>query len=399
MSDFVIYPQTSILSCAQWAAFAYQPCASELAGRWQAVNLPPGMTCDENTGLVSGVPTMGGVFEIELLTQRLSDNAVARLKVPLEVRALSGTRHATADLQVNVQTGVLTGSPIMGKQEDDLFLYVRFMRGGLPAQVTVSALSVVLKDEDVVLVQSNSWTAFDGAYLLHVPLYGLPIQRAVNSESHRLAAEISWQETVDWGLPITTLTHTTRTFAISLEPTFATRAADIWGAVNDGNCPGTHRWYLGGAYVGNEAEYNAAVVAAAELAQLIADADAWGQTNDGQYLASGRWYLAGVYVGGEEDFFFNQPPFYFVARYGSNFSELRNWTIALDATRKASRLPNGNDAVELQADCVVLADAWVQPLSISTGSHRLTFSSAHRASVGCTITGTGIVTFNNVRYA
>jgi len=398
MSEFYIYPQTSILSCAQWAAYAYQPCASEPAGRWQAVNLPAGMACDPTTGLVSGVPTVGGVFEIELLTQRLSDNAVARLKVPLEVRALGGTRHATADLRIDVQTGVLTGSPVMGKQEDDLFLYVRFVRGGFPAQVTITGLSVTLTDE-VVVLQSNAWASFDGAYVLHVPLYGRAIQRAVDEDSHRLEAEISWQETLDWGLATTAITHTTRTFVISLEATFATRAADIWGAANDGNCPGTHRWYLGGAYVGNEAEYNAAVVAAAELAQLIADADAWGQTNDGQYLASGRWYLAGVYVGGEEEFFFNQPPFYFVARYGSNFSDLRNWTIALDATRKASRLPNGNDAVELHADCVVLADVWVQPLSISTGSHRLTFSSAHRASVGCTITGTGIVTFNNVRYA
>jgi len=256
MSDFYIYPQTSILSCAQWAAYAYQPCASEPAGRWQAVNLPDGMVCDFATGLVSGVPTVGGVFEVELLTQRLSDNAVARLKVPLEVRILSGTRHATADLQIDVQTGVLTGSPVMGKQEDDLFLYVRFVRAGLPAQVTVSALSITLKGEDVVLVQSNAWTAFEGAYLLHIPLYGSAIQRAVNNESRRLAAEIFWQETVDWGLPTTTLSHTTRTFAIWLEATFATRAADIWGAANDGNCPGTHRWYLAGAYVGNENEYN-----------------------------------------------------------------------------------------------------------------------------------------------
>jgi hypothetical protein len=174
--------------------------------------------------------------------------------------------------------------------------------------------------------------------------------------------------------------------------------ANTWGLTHDGQYLTSGRWYLAGAYVGSESAYNAAV-ATALAAQLITDANAWGLTHDGQYLTSGRWYLAGAYVGSESAFFFQQPPFYFVARYGSSFQELRNWAPKLDNTRTSSRLPDANDAVELQADCVVLADVWVQPLSIATGSHRLTFSSAHRASVGCTITGTGIVTFNNVRYA
>jgi len=230
MSNFALLSFTSVLEARQWHAYAYQPCANQPVVLWSATNLPMGMQCDVVTGLISGIPTRDGVYAVEIVAQNAASE-VARLTVPFRIEAVEGALSPIVEISVDVSSGAVTGQlPVWAKEGDDLFLCVRFLKKKIPAQPTISALSVWVKADEMgeIIAQSSGYALLDpnqpGVYLVALALNSSALTLALSDYGigGRAAVipaicEIEWLETTDWGLSTRSMRHTSQTFLTQIE--------------------------------------------------------------------------------------------------------------------------------------------------------------------------------------
>jgi len=230
MSNFALLPFTSVLEARQWHDYAYQPCANQDVALWVASNLPTGMNCDPATGLISGIPTQEGVYAVEILAQNAT-NEVARLTVPIRVEAVNGALLPVVELTVDVGSGAVSGQiPCYAKQNDDLFLCVRFNKGAAPSYPAISELTVWIKAEEpgVIIAQSSGYALLaqdqPGVYLVAVPLSSDNLTLALSNYGGAgqpavipAICEVEFVETIDWGLSVRTYRHTSQTFQMQIE--------------------------------------------------------------------------------------------------------------------------------------------------------------------------------------
>ncbi|MCB1209192.1 MAG: putative Ig domain-containing protein [Verrucomicrobiales bacterium] len=105
----VLSPITSIHSIPIGTAWYFQPAlapGSSAATSWAATGLPPGLTLNTSTGLVSGVANGEGVFNVRLQASNGS-GASAWLVFPMGVRATGQESGAAKRVNINLQTGAV----------------------------------------------------------------------------------------------------------------------------------------------------------------------------------------------------------------------------------------------------------------------------------------------------
>ena len=109
MSVPLLSPVTSIHSIPIGTAWYFQPAlsaGSPAATSWTATGLPPGLTLNPTSGLISGVANAEGVFTVRLRASNAT-GASAWLVFPMGVRATGQEAGAAKRVNINVQSGAV----------------------------------------------------------------------------------------------------------------------------------------------------------------------------------------------------------------------------------------------------------------------------------------------------
>ncbi|SVC76072.1 uncharacterized protein METZ01_LOCUS328926, partial [marine metagenome] len=81
-------------------AFNFQV-TSSITASYYAYNLPPGLTCNLSTGLISGTPTAGGVYAATVLAEGASASATGSLTITLPTSAPIVSASAATEVTAN----------------------------------------------------------------------------------------------------------------------------------------------------------------------------------------------------------------------------------------------------------------------------------------------------------
>src|SRR5271155_3886254 len=108
MSAPTISSTTSILQFLPYESWQYQPVAENDPTPRNCTPLPPGMTFDPATGLISGAATAPGVYVINL-TATNGDGTSAALQIAIGIQASNGEAMVDSiDLNWDMETGLVT---------------------------------------------------------------------------------------------------------------------------------------------------------------------------------------------------------------------------------------------------------------------------------------------------
>ena len=170
----VISPIQSVLGYLQWQAFEFQIAATQSPTQWLCTPIAPGLLFDDTTGTILGAATVPGVYVFTVQAQNavgLSDpvtfvmgieasgfvrpSNIIELVIDVTTRIVSlasGSGAQSADGKISPLFWVKAG--------DDLLLNLRFLKGGVPADLDVAGIKFALKElePENVLVASNAWT-------------------------------------------------------------------------------------------------------------------------------------------------------------------------------------------------------------------------------------------------
>lgn len=213
----IINPTTSILEAKQWQTWSFQPAALPSATYWNASGVPAGMTFDTGTGLITGAAELPGVYDVSVRAGN-SDGVSDPLWITIGIEASSylapsGERDVWIDLQTGLvglsdkPTGTTNANALFSvKSNDDLFLRVRFVKGGVVADLDLDELNLAIKEDDseAVLVNSGTFekdgTGEGASYLLRMTLTSTSLDGALSNYEQappdftkfNALAEISW---------------------------------------------------------------------------------------------------------------------------------------------------------------------------------------------------------------
>lgn len=222
----------------QWLPFAFQPWASNDPTEWIASPLPTGLTLNTATGLISGTPTLPGVWNFSVRAGNVdgfSDPVVFTIGIERgSPRPPSGAIDCTIDLATRVVT-FDAQELLWVKRGDDLIFQLRFVRAGVGVELSLRTFKFALKaDEgDLVLVTGATWvkvgTGVDCVYRLAVALAGDELSEALEDVAptadakaplaDRLAqfdglGEFEWTENSTAGVGPGHIRSTSRTFLV-----------------------------------------------------------------------------------------------------------------------------------------------------------------------------------------
>jgi hypothetical protein len=173
----VISPIQSVLGYLQWQAFEFQIAATQSPTQWYCTPIAPGLLFDDTTGTILGAATMPGVYVFDVQAENavgLSDpvtfvmgieasgfvqpsNIIELvIDVTTKVVSLASASNASAGTSSDGKLSTL----FWVKAGDDLLLNIRFLKGGVPADLDVTGLKFALKElePENVLVASDVWT-------------------------------------------------------------------------------------------------------------------------------------------------------------------------------------------------------------------------------------------------
>src|SRR6266436_4206211 len=118
----------------QWQAWGFQPYATNDPVNWQARGLPPGVSIDTLTGLVSGASTLPGVYQFELRATN-ADGTSDPVTYVVGIRpAAPSPPSAAIDTLVDLDSRAVTflgadaKAGLMLKRGDDIIFQIRFVR-------------------------------------------------------------------------------------------------------------------------------------------------------------------------------------------------------------------------------------------------------------------------------
>lgn len=204
MAKPVISGTQSIPGYLQWEAFAFQPGVSEgTPASWTANGLPPGVSIDGTTGLISGAAALPGTY-IMTATASNSDGSSTQEFV-LGIEASAPTISTYIDVTWDIVTNKVTlttaftpavvaapqGAPLtLVKVGGDLILSITVTKSGAVLDLDITSvsnaltLSVKEDDEDAVVVTSDAFeklgTGSDARYLVHASFTGAALLGAIS---------------------------------------------------------------------------------------------------------------------------------------------------------------------------------------------------------------------------
>ena len=177
----VISPIQSVIGYLQWQAFEFQMTATPKPTLWYCTPLAPGLLFDDTKGTILGAATMPGVYLFTVQAQ----NAVGISDPVTFVMGIEASGFVEPsnilELEIEVTTKVVSlastsgtgssassGSSSDGKLSplfwvkagDDLLLNIRFLKNGVPADLSLTGLKFALKElePENIIVESDAWT-------------------------------------------------------------------------------------------------------------------------------------------------------------------------------------------------------------------------------------------------
>ncbi len=244
MAAPVINTTQSVLGYRQWQHFVFQPHAANSPTFWNTSPLPPGIALHVPTGRISGAATLPGVFVVSLIAGN-SDGASDPIIFTFGIEASGSVRPSgvlevyidllTRMVSLNPQNfgnagGKDSGPLFWTKRGDDLVFHVTFLKGGVVADLDITALKFALKElePESVLLEGDDWRELgegeQTAFRLHVRLDSPDLTSALTNYEKdagtlfNALGEFEWIELNNYdpqvGPPL--LRNTTRTFLVEV---------------------------------------------------------------------------------------------------------------------------------------------------------------------------------------
>jgi hypothetical protein len=207
----VISSTQSVLSVAQWQDFSFNAAATGNPTEWSISPIAPaGMGFSTATGVISGPPTIPGVFNFTLRAKN-SDGWSDPMEFTLACYYSDGDHSKfQLNIDVDIDTRIVSGWPtdFSAKYGDDLVLRVSFKEGSSALNLDLNSLKFGLKerDGDPLILNSQSWrkvsTGITGTtfFLLYIPVTG-PVLAGILGDYEQDTgtfftgiAEIEWVE-------------------------------------------------------------------------------------------------------------------------------------------------------------------------------------------------------------
>ena len=170
----VINTTTSVLGYNQFEAFQYQPYATGNPTSWACPNLPPGLSINTDTGLISGAATTAGVFVCGITATNAdgtSDPLVLTIGIDAASAVLTNSGYqlqidvTTREVTVVVSASAASSSPpasvtplpadlpagtaqLFARKNDHLLLWISFIKNGVTIDLNLADLKLSLKELD-----------------------------------------------------------------------------------------------------------------------------------------------------------------------------------------------------------------------------------------------------------
>ena len=244
----VISPIQSVIGYLQWQAFEFQLTASHAPTLWYCTPIAPGLFFDDTTGTILGAATMPGVYVFTVQAENaagISDPVTFAMGIEASGFVQpANIIEVVIDLTTKVvslasATGEASGSqssdgkltPLFWvKAGDDLVLNVRFLKGGVPADLDLTGLKFALKElePENELVAGNAWLPIgageSASYRIYVRVESDELRAALTNYEDDQATqflalgEFEWTErnTYEPKVGPDILRSSTRTFGVML---------------------------------------------------------------------------------------------------------------------------------------------------------------------------------------
>lgn len=237
----VISNLQSVIGYLQWQAFQFQPTATQFPTKWYCSPLAPGLFFDEDTGRILGAATMPGVYEFTLHAENaeglsepqtfamgIEASGFAQPANVLDVVIDLASRHvflAGQDLSAPLDPD----EPLFWtKAGDHLLLNVRFVRGGVTADLPLTGLKFAFKEfePETIIAESMAWEKVGAgqntSYRVLMHVEGDNLRGALDSYEDARAtqfpavSEFEWTEENPFDIGPDELRSSSRTFTVML---------------------------------------------------------------------------------------------------------------------------------------------------------------------------------------
>jgi len=164
----------SVIGDLQWQAFEFQPTATNAPTKWASTPLAPGLLFDEDSGTILGAATMPGVYVFTLR----AENAVGISDPETFVMGIEASGFVQPSNMIEIVIDLATRKVALGRESgaasgdggtleplfwvkagDHLLMNVRFLKGGVVADLEITGLKFALKElePENVLISSLAW--------------------------------------------------------------------------------------------------------------------------------------------------------------------------------------------------------------------------------------------------
>ena len=233
----VILRIQSVLEYLQWQEFEFLPYAINTPTFWNVSALPPGLRFSTATGRISGAATKPGVWvcgivagnadglsAIEVFTIGVESSTYSApvdaldATIELGTGAVTIAPSAVTDASINVDASTAKPAdlkPLLWlKRGDTKIFHVRFMKGGVIANIALTSLKLGFKafEPEQVILQSLGFgrvaTGAETMYRLAVSVTGTLVDSELSNTESDVAthviglAEFEWKWTNDLVPPI-----------------------------------------------------------------------------------------------------------------------------------------------------------------------------------------------------
>ena len=167
---------------------------------WTSSTLPDGLALEPANGRIIGTPTTAGIYVVSIsAANAFGTNTQVLL---LDVAEATGTRKAGVNALIDVETRAVTlngklDGVVTCKPGDDVVLFVRFVKGGVPVDLTLESLRLGL-EYPPELVSGEFVKKVDAVGSFYVLLVSVPSVR--DDFPRRENAQFSWSATNPLGV-------------------------------------------------------------------------------------------------------------------------------------------------------------------------------------------------------
>jgi Immunoglobulin domain/Putative Ig domain len=188
---------------------------------WSTTALPDGLVLEPANGRIIGTPTTAGIYVVSISAANAFGNNTQVLL--LDVAETSGTRKAGFNAWIDVETRAVSvnGKPegvVTCKPGDDVLLFVRFVKGGVPVDLDVQSLQVMFEDApELILDFVKKVDAVGDFYVLRV---SIPVFQG--DFPMREQAQFAWTATNAWSVGPSIILGSSNSFPVVIEEHWGT---------------------------------------------------------------------------------------------------------------------------------------------------------------------------------